>query len=44
LPRAQAEGMIIEGFAREALEFVADEAIRERLGAGLAAWLARRAS
>ena len=44
LPRAQAEGMIIEGFAREALEFVGNEAIRERLGAGLADWLARRAS
>jgi hypothetical protein len=36
--------MIIEGFAREALEFVDDENIRERLGAGLSDWLARRAS
>ena len=44
LPRVQAEGMIIEGFAREALEFVGDESIRERLGAGLSDWLARRAS
>ena len=44
IPRAQAEGMIIEGFAREVLEFVEDEAIRERLGAGLSGWLARRAS
>ena len=44
LPRVQAEGMIIEGFAREALEFVGDENIRERLGAGLSDWLARRAS
>ena len=44
IPRAQAEGMIIEGFAREVLEFVDDEAIRERLGESLSAWLARRAS
>ena len=44
LPRVEAEGMIIEGFAREALEFVGDENIRERLGAGLSDWLARRAS
>ena len=44
IPRAQAEGMIIEGFAREVLEFVEDEAIRERLGEGVSAWLARRAS
>ena len=43
IPRMQAEGMIIEGFAREVLEFVEDESIRERLGEGLSAWLARRA-
>ncbi len=44
IPRVQAEGMIIEGFAREVLEFVEDETIRERLGAELSGWLARRAS
>ena len=43
IPRAQAEGMLIEGFAREALDFIDDEKMRERLEASLSGWLERRA-
>ena len=43
IPRVQAEALMIEGFAREALEFVENEAVREHLGAQLSSWLARRA-
>ena len=43
LPRARAEALLLEGFAREAIEFVAHEPTRERLETALAAWLDRRA-
>jgi Fe-S cluster assembly protein SufD len=42
IPRVEAEALMIEGFAREALEFVENEALREQLGQQLSAWLARR--
>ena len=42
LPRANAEALLLEGFARDAIDFVANEAIRERLDAALAAWLEGR--
>ena len=42
LPRARAEALLLEGFAREAIEFVVHEPTRERLEAALAAWLDRR--
>ncbi len=42
LPLARAEALLLEGFAREAIEFVASDAIRERLDTALAAWLERR--
>ncbi len=44
LPRVDAEALLIEGFAREAFEFVGDEALRQRLDDALASWLARRSS
>ena len=43
LPRKEAEALLIEGFAREVLDFVADEPLRERLEAALSARLGRRA-
>jgi Fe-S cluster assembly protein SufD len=42
LPRANAEALLLEGFARDAIDFVANETIRERLDAALAAWLEGR--
>ncbi len=44
LPRANAEALLIEGFAREAIEHVGDDAVRGMLEASLARWLERRAS
>ena len=43
IPRVEAEALMIEGFAREALEFVENDALREHLGQQLSSWLARRA-
>ena len=43
LPRAAAESLLIEGFAHEVLEFVADATLREKLEASLSHWLGRRA-
>ena len=42
LPKAQAEGMLIEAFAREAIEFIANEALRARCEAALGRWLEAR--
>lgn len=42
LPRQEAEALLIQGFAGEAIESVRDEASRERFAAHLASWLARR--
>jgi Fe-S cluster assembly protein SufD len=42
LPRKEAEALLIEGFAREALDFVVDEPLRERLETALSGWLGRR--
>lgn len=39
LPRREAEALLIEGFANEAIAQVVDEALRERLAARVAAWL-----
>ncbi len=39
LPKREAEALLIEGFANEALAQMADEAMRERLGASVRAWL-----
>ena len=44
IPRAEAEALLIEAFAREAIEFVVNEPLRERLENALAAWLKRRTS
>ena len=43
IPRVEAEALMIEGFAREALDFVVNEKVREHLGVQLSNWLARRA-
>jgi Fe-S cluster assembly protein SufD len=43
IPRVEAEALMIEGFAREALEFIVQDEIREHLEAGVAHWLAGRA-
>jgi Fe-S cluster assembly protein SufD len=42
VPLPEAEALLIEGFAGEAIESVSDEASRERFAAYLASWLARR--
>jgi Fe-S cluster assembly protein SufD len=42
LPRREAEALLIEGFAREAIESVGDEDARGRLAERLASWLAKR--
>ncbi|MBI3275996.1 MAG: SufD family Fe-S cluster assembly protein [Methylocystis sp.] len=42
LPRREAEGLLIEGFANEAIDNVSDEAAREEFSAALRAWLAAR--
>jgi Fe-S cluster assembly protein SufD len=42
LPRHDAEALLIQGFANEALKLVAGEAMRESLEARISAWLARR--
>jgi Fe-S cluster assembly protein SufD len=44
LPPAEAEALLLEGFARDAYEFVEDEALRERLGGMASRWLARRSA
>jgi Fe-S cluster assembly protein SufD len=44
IPRENAEALLIEAFAREAIEFVTNEPLRERLEGVLASWLKRRAS
>ncbi len=43
IPRVEAEALMIEGFAREALEFIVQDEIREHLEASVAHWLAGRA-
>ena len=42
IPRAEAETLLLEGFAREALEFIANESLRERVDALISRWLERR--
>jgi Fe-S cluster assembly protein SufD len=42
LPRGEAEALLIEGFAHEALAQVASEAVREALGEKISAWLSTR--
>jgi Fe-S cluster assembly protein SufD len=42
VPHREAEALLIEGFAGEAIESISDEASRERFSAHLASWLARR--
>jgi len=42
LPRQEAEALLIEGFANEALDGIAVEAIRERLGERVRGWLIAR--
>ena len=42
LPKPEAEALLIEGFANEALAHVADEATRDALAARISAWLAAR--
>jgi Fe-S cluster assembly protein SufD len=42
LPPAQAQALLLEAFAGEALERVADEGLREQLREKVCAWLARR--
>jgi len=42
VPEREAEALLIEGFANEALEHVADEATREALAARISAWLSGR--
>ena len=44
VPHAEAEALLIEAFAREAIEYVVHEPLRERLETALAAWLKRRTS
>lgn len=39
LPKAQAEGLLIEAFAREAIEFVGNGDLRESCAAALTRWL-----
>jgi Fe-S cluster assembly protein SufD len=42
LPRRQAEALVLQAFAGEAVEFVQDEALRERVMGEIEAWLAAR--
>jgi Fe-S cluster assembly protein SufD len=42
LPHREAEALLIEGFANEAIESVEDDASRERFSTRLASWLAKR--
>ncbi len=42
LPKARAEGVLIEAFAREAIEFVGNETARARFEETLSAWLEAR--
>ncbi|QGM44546.1 Fe-S cluster assembly protein SufD [Methylocystis heyeri] len=42
LPQSEAEALLIQGFANEALKLVAGEQIRETLEERISAWLARR--
>lgn len=42
LPRREAEAMLIEGFANEAMETLDDDELRNFLGDRVAAWLSRR--
>lgn len=44
LPRGEAEGLLLEAFANEALEFVSDEILREIFANEARAWLARRSA
>jgi Fe-S cluster assembly protein SufD len=41
LPRHEAEALLIEGFANEALELIEDDRLREALAARVCRWLAR---
>lgn len=42
LPRPQAEALVLQAFAGEAVEFIADEALRELVMAEIEAWLGER--
>jgi len=42
LPRAEAEALLIEGFANEAAEAIEREELRVRVGERISAWLAAR--
>ncbi len=42
LPRPQAEALVLQAFAGEAVAFVQDEALRERVTGEIEAWLAAR--
>jgi Fe-S cluster assembly protein SufD len=42
LPRPQAEALVLQAFAGEAVEFVADEDLRAFVMAEIEAWLALR--
>ncbi|GAU84987.1 Fe-S cluster assembly protein SufD [Bosea sp. BIWAKO-01] len=42
LPRPQAEALVLQAFAGEAVEFVADEALRELIMGEVEGWLANR--
>lgn len=44
LPRPQAEALVLQAFAGEAVEFIADEAVRELVMAEIEAWLGERES
>jgi len=44
LPRAEAEGLLLEGFAAEAFEGMADDALRQVLTDRIRHWLAQRSA
>lgn len=44
LPRAEAEALMVQAFVGEALEFVSDETVRDRLNGLVAGWLKARAA
>jgi Fe-S cluster assembly protein SufD len=44
IPRRDAESLLIEGFANEAFDGLTNEALRDYLGARVAAWLAGRSA